>query len=174
MMLDASHPRHPVRRRRAGFTLVEAAMVTVIIGVGVMSMLQLLAAGTAANEDAAELTVAINLANNIHEIALGMPYYDPQTPTVWNSKEPTVAEWDNITDLDGATFNPPVDARRNPIPEYAGWRQSVEVESVKNDKVTVTTPDTTAEPTARVTVTVRHRGRTVYVTSWLVVAPKGN
>jgi hypothetical protein len=50
----------------------------------------------------------------------------------------------------------------------------VEVESVKNDKVTVTTPDTTAEPTARVTVTIRHLGRTVYATSWLVVAPKGN
>jgi prepilin-type N-terminal cleavage/methylation domain-containing protein len=173
MTLHVAQPA-PAARRRRGFTLIEAAMVTVIIGVGVMSMLQLLAAGTAANEDAAELTIAINLANNIHEITLGMPYYDPQTPTVWNSKEPTVAEWDNITDLDGATFNPPVDARRNPIPEYAGWRQSVEVESVTHDKVTVTTPDTTAEPTARVTVTVRHRGRTVYATSWLVVAPKGN
>ena len=174
MMLDVSHPRRAAGRRRTGFTLVEAAMVTVIIGVGVMAMLTLLAAGTAANEDATQLTEAINLANNIHEITMGMPYYDPQTPTVWNSKEPTVAEWDNITDLDGASFNPPIDARRNPIPEYAGWRQSVEVESVTHDKVTVTTPDTTTEPTARVTVTVRHRGRTVYATSWLVVAPKGN
>jgi len=174
MMLDVSHPRRAAGRRRTGFTLVEAAMVTVIIGVGVMAMLTLLAAGTAANEDATQLTEAINLANNIHEITMGMPYYDPQTPTVWNSKEPTVAEWDNITDVDDASLNPPIDARRNPIPEYAGRRQSVEVESVTHDKVTVTTPDTTTEPTARVTVTVKHLGRTVYVTSWLVVAPKGN
>jgi hypothetical protein len=161
-------------RRRAGFTLVEAAMVTVIISVGVMAMLQLLAAGTAANENAAELTMAINLANNIHEIAMGLPYYDPQTPTVWSSKEPTVAEWDNITDLDGATFSPPIDARRQAITGYTGWRQSVEVESVTHDKVTVTTPDTTTEPTARVTVTIKHKGHVVYTTSWLVVAPKGN
>jgi hypothetical protein len=88
--------------------------------------------------------------------------------------EPTVAEWDNITDLDGASFNPPIDARRNPIPEYAGWRQSVEVESVTHDKVTVTTPDTTTEPTARVTVTVKHLGRTVYVTSCSWWRRKGN
>jgi len=85
MMLDVSHPRRAAGRRRTGFTLVEAAMVTVIIGVGVMAMLTLLAAGTAANEDATQLTEAINLANNIHEITMGMPYYDPQTPTVWNA-----------------------------------------------------------------------------------------
>src|SRR4029079_9192208 len=138
---------------------------TVIIGVGVMAMLTLLAAGTAANEDATQLTEAINLANNIHEIKMGMPYYDPQTPKAWNSKEPTVAEWDNITDLDGASFNPPVDAPRlpipvcapashtaceppaRPIPGYGGWGRRVEVESVTHDKVTVTPPDTTAEPT---------------------------
>jgi len=61
--LEANH-----RRARRGFTLIEAALTTVIIGVGVMSMMQLLAAGTASNLGSAELTTGINLAKNIREI----------------------------------------------------------------------------------------------------------
>jgi prepilin-type N-terminal cleavage/methylation domain-containing protein len=97
-------------RRRRGFTLIEAAMVTVIIGVGVVSMLQLLAAGTVSNSEGTELTTAINLANNIREMSLGLAYYDPNTdmtitppPYQWNTKEATVKAYDNIMDLDGAT-----------------------------------------------------------------------
>jgi hypothetical protein len=154
--------------------LIEAAMVTVIVGVGVTAMLQLLAAGTVSNSEGAELTMAINLANNIHEIAAGMAYYDPQKPTAWNSKEPTVAEWDNITDLDGAVFFPPVDARRQPISGFPGWKQEVKVESVSRDLVTQVVPNTTAEPTVRVTVTIKRSGMPVFATSWLAVAPKAN
>jgi hypothetical protein len=50
----------------------------------------------------------------------------------------------------------------------------VDVESVSKDNVTVVVPDTMAEPTARVTVTVSRKGTRVYRTSWLVVAPKAN
>jgi hypothetical protein len=149
-------------------------MVTVIISVGVVSMLQLLAAGTVANSEGTELTVAVNLANNVREMSLGMAYYDPQQPTAWNTKETTVAAWDNIMDLDGADFSPPIDSRRLPIGGYPGWRQVVDVESVSRDKVTEVVADTTGEPTARVTVAVKRSGATVYRTSWLVVAPKAN
>ena len=34
-----------------------------------------------ANSDAAELTTAVNLANNIHEIMVGLPTFDPANPT---------------------------------------------------------------------------------------------
>src|SRR5215210_3842972 len=46
--LPPSLSRSTVRRapRRRGFTLIEAAIVTVIIGLGCVSMLELLAAGT--------------------------------------------------------------------------------------------------------------------------------
>src|SRR5690349_6272577 len=54
------------RRREGGFTLVEAALTMVIIGTGVVAMLQLLAAGTMSNSSAAELTTAVQLANNCH------------------------------------------------------------------------------------------------------------
>jgi hypothetical protein len=153
---------------------MEAAMVTVIIGVGVVSMLQLLAIGTAVNSEGAELTMAVNLATNVREMSLGMAYYDPQQPTVWNTREATLAQWDNIMDLDGAVFSPPIDARRQPITGYPGWRQRVDVEAVSRDKVLQGVGDSTAEPTARVTVDIERNGAAVYRTSWLVVAPKAN
>lgn len=149
-------------------------MVTVIVSVGIAAMLQLLAAGTVTNSEGTELTMAVNLANNVREMSLGMAFYDPQKPTVWNSREPTVAEWDNIMDLDGAVFSPPIDARRQPISGYGSWQQAVEVDSVSKDKVTDKVPDNPAEPAARVTVTVKRNGIPVYTTSWLVVVPRAN
>ena len=43
------------RHDRAGFTLMEAALVTVLVGVGVVATLQLLAAGTMSNGYANEM-----------------------------------------------------------------------------------------------------------------------
>src|SRR4029079_2970899 len=131
-----SRSRRPAAAGRRGFTLIEAAMVTVIIGVGVVAMLQLLAAGPVSNSEGTELTTAINLANNVREMSLGLAYYDPtdmaKTPPVytWHTKEATVKDYDNIMDLDGAVdtgndstdpatgyqkFQPPLDVRRDPI-----------------------------------------------------------
>ena len=149
-------------------------MVTVIIGVGCIGMLQLLATGTVTNHEGTELTMAINLASSIREMSLGMAYYDPQQPTVWNTREATVAAWDNIMDLDGAAFNPPIDARRNPLTGYNSWTQEVAVESVSEENVTVVVPDTTTQPMARVTITIKRHNIPVYRTSWLVTAPKAN
>lgn len=60
-----------MRRRAAGFTLIEAALAIVIVGVGVTALLELLTAGTMSNLAGAELTTAVNLANNVHEITIG-------------------------------------------------------------------------------------------------------
>src|SRR5688572_31966486 len=69
--------KQPVSRtRRGGFTLIEAAFVTAIVGFCIVGVLQLMAAGTMANTDAAETTTALGLAGNIHERALSVKYAD--------------------------------------------------------------------------------------------------
>jgi Tfp pilus assembly protein PilV len=188
-------PARPARRR--GFTLIEAAMVTVIIGLGVVGMLELLAAGTVSNSEGTELTTAINLANNVRELSLGLAYYDPQSDPadplkqpVWNSKEASVDLYDNIMDLDGSAdtwnqqaadpetgyqkFQPPLDVGKKPISDYANWAQWVKVETVDPNNVTAVLPHDAKCATARVTVKVMRNGNPVYKMSWLAVAPKAN
>lgn len=161
----------PCRRRRRGFTLIEAAWVTVIVGVGVGAMLELLAAGTMSNSAGNEMTTAVNLANNVHEISLGLAFADPQAPTQWTSRESTVAAYDNITDLDGQTFSPPLDVCRLPIAGYEKWAQKVKVETVALDTLSSVRPNTMTVPSAKVTVQILHNNKVVHTVSWLAVAP---
>jgi type II secretory pathway pseudopilin PulG len=175
---------HPRSRRlpavsrvcRRGFTLMEASLVTVVIGVGVVAMLQLLAAGTLANGYSNEQTTAVNLANNVHEISLGLPFYDPDTlpkaTPAWSTPEnASNTAFDDILDLDGKTFNPPIDVNRNSIANADAWTQQVSVKSVGGDQMSSVRPNTVAEPTALVTVTILHNNKAVYQMSWVAVAP---
>ncbi|HXE51711.1 MAG TPA: prepilin-type N-terminal cleavage/methylation domain-containing protein [Tepidisphaeraceae bacterium] len=156
---------------RRGFTLVEASMAMVIISVGVMAMLQLLAAGTVSNEDGAELTTAVNLANNIHEISLWLAFQDTNNPGSPTTKETSPANYNDIWDMNGDTYSPPLDVSRNSIATYGNWAQQVTVSTVDPNNVTATRPNDPTQPTARVTVIITHRGKQVYQASWLITAP---
>ncbi len=143
--------------------------MTVVVGFGVVGMLQLLAAGTAANSDGAELSTGLHLARNIRELSLGLAFYDPQTPTNWGAEAgESLATYDDIDDLDGRVFSPPIDARRQTLSNYAGWQQSVVVRSVDPDLLTSAVPNGTT-PANRVTVTVRRNGQFVCDLSWVVL-----
>jgi len=179
----------PPRRARCarGFTLIEAAMVTVICGVGVMSMLQLLAAGSAENGDAARLTTAMTLANNVREMSLALAFYDTQqnpdvSPRVWDSKEATVETYDNVMDLDGPVdtwstpedprgwqkFSPPRDGTRQVINGYTSWAQYVKVETVSRDDFSLLMPHDADTEVVRVTAKITKDNVEVYRSSWLV------
>ena len=149
-------------------------MTMVIIGVGVMGMLQLLAAGSMSNGAGTELTTAVNLANNIHEITIGMTFQDATTPSLTtHANGEAVSAYTDIWDMNGDTYSPPLDVRRNPINAYGTWAQKVTVQSVDPNNVNFVEPtaNPVTFPTARVTVAITHNGRTVYQASWLVTAP---
>ncbi len=154
-------------RLRRGFTLIEAALVTTIISVGVIAMLQLLAAGTVSNQQGTELTTAMNLAKNIREMSLGMSFCDPTTPTNWGAESgESLYSYDDVDDLDGRSFSPPIDVQRQTITEMANWTQAIRVETVDPDFLASPVPNGSA-PANRVTVTVSHNNRTVCTISWL-------
>ena len=137
---------------RRGFTLIEAAIVTAIVGIGIVGMLELMAAGTMANTESTELTTAMGLATSIHEKALGISYTNLMAA------------------LDNKTYSPPIDANNNALNELGTWNQSVNVSYVDQNRITSTVPDTQEEPTARITVSVMHNQRVVYQASWLAAA----
>ena len=144
--------RRSTRRPRRGFTLIEAAIVTAIVGIGIVGLLQLLAAGSMANADSTELTTAVYLANNIDEKMQGTSY-----ATVKST-------------YDGHTYDPPIDGAGVNLSGFSGWKQVVTVKYVNHDLITSVVPDSQVEPTCRVTVSVLHNGYAVYTAKWLVVA----
>jgi Tfp pilus assembly protein PilV len=155
------------RTRRAGFTLIEAALVTTIISFGVLAMLQLLAVGTVSNNNGAEMSTAINLAKSVREMMVGMPIADPQTPTHWGAEAgENLASYDDIDDFDGKTYSPPIDARRTSIAALSDWSQTIKVQTVDPNLLTTTVPNGTTA-SVRVTVDVSHNAKKVTSYSWV-------
>jgi prepilin-type N-terminal cleavage/methylation domain-containing protein len=167
-----------VEHRRRGFTLIEASLVTSIIGIGVVAMLQLLAAGTVSNGDGAEATTAMNLAKNIRELAMGLKFADPSLTYKWDPNNPvkfglepgeTLQTCDDMDDLDGQVICPPIDARRMSLDAnlYSDWEQHVSVCSVDPDHLTNDKVGNGTSPALRLTVSVYHHKRCVCSLSWL-------
>lgn len=164
-------PRRAPKRPR-GFTLVEAALTMVIIGTGVVATLQLLAAGTMSNAAGTELTTAVNLANNVHEIALALPFTCPTNPTSTTFKDSGgPANYTYVWDMNGDTYSPPLDIRRNTIGNYSSWSQVVTIQSVDPKNLDALRPNSVTLPTARLTVQVLHGTKKVYKATWLITAP---
>src|SRR5262245_17791132 len=126
------------RRPRRGFTLVEAAMVTVIVGLSIVGVVELLGAGSMANADATELTVAVNLAQNIEELLQGATY-----STL-------------LSTYSGHSYSPPVDNRGTSLTSFSNWSQTITVKYVDPSNVTSILADSNVQDTARVTVTIQH------------------
>jgi type II secretory pathway pseudopilin PulG len=119
-------------RRRRGFTLLEATLTTVIIGVGVVASLAMFQACARANAAGANMTSALLLADNAQELLARYPFDDPQTGHDHFGPEPDepAAAFDDLDDFDGLTFSPPVDGARRPIRELAHYRQLITINPV--------------------------------------------
>jgi hypothetical protein len=176
-------PARRVVRSRRGFTLTETALMMVICGVGVMAILELLAAGSMSNVAGAEVTSGSHLAGNIREVCLGLAFRDPQEVAAdpkwekpetwkWNNKEASVDLYDDVKDLDGCTFSPPLDAWRKPIAGYEKWAQVITVDTVAEDHLASLRPKDPTAPAARVTVKVTRDGRVVHTSSWVAMGTK--
>ena len=131
---------------RRGFTLLEAMLTTVIIGVGFGAMMQLLAAGTVNNIQSFETTTAVNIGKAILEVTV----------------QKTMAQ---VIAMNNTYHEPPWDSRSQTISNLTKWRQTIAVQSVSPDSLTTNITDA-APDAVRVTVTVTHDGRKVCDMSW--------
>lgn len=146
---ETQNPKRRPGRRDRGFTLIEAALTTVIVGTGVLSIVAAQQAYHQKNDWAQRTGTAMLLANEIRELTLPMPMSDPITGTAFVGPEPgetTITSYDDLDDFAGnpvggeyvgLTFNPPIDALRRPIPDMAGWSQHVTAMSVLVDNIAV-------------------------------------
>jgi hypothetical protein len=165
------HPPSRRHRRAAGFTLIEAALTTVIVGTGVLSIVAAQQAYHQKNDWAQRTGTAMLLANELREMTLPLPVFDPITGQTFTGPEPgenDITDYDDIDDFAGVpdgtgaypglTFNPPVDALRRQISDMTGWSQQINVVSVLEDNIgsTVTLPLGTT-PMLRLTVDVLYQ-----------------
>ncbi len=131
--------------------MIEAALTTVIVGVGLVATLQLLAAGTVANVDGARTTTGINLARSVRELTL----------------KRTFAQ---VRAMNNQTHSPAVDSRGVAVTGMGNWTQTIKVQSVDEDGLTTDIVDSNPHA-VRVTVTVAHNGEKVTELSWYRFRP---
>lgn len=133
-------------RGRGGFTLIETALATVIIGLGVLALIDAQQSFMKSNNWSTHAATATYLANEIREMTRKLPKHDPVTG-LWlqaqggtnvlrgwgpDAGETEVSDFDDLDDFDGMTFSPggavnaaegelpgPIDAFGNIIPEIS-------------------------------------------------------
>lgn len=130
------------RPKIRGFTLIETALTTIIVGVGVLAMVSAHQAFHRQNYWSSHASIAERLGNEIRELTMNMPRHDPVTGAAYWGVEPNeswVGDFDDLDDFDGdgdgVEFsadlgNGPINARGEIIANMDGWSQVVTVRNV--------------------------------------------
>ncbi len=158
--------------RSRGFTLIEASMTTAIIGIAFVAALELFGACTKQNRASAQTTVAMMLGRHVQEAMLSLPFTDPNpiSATFGAETGETLATFDDVDDFNNQSFNPPIDALRQPIDELAKYTQTVSVTSVNPNQPSASG---SAGSAVRITVTISYKStdsapvERIYSYSWL-------
>src|SRR5688572_21645248 len=97
--------RRPGRPRiRRGFTLIEAALASIIVGVGVLALVAAQQAFHQKNMWSTHASTGTWLANELREMTLNLPRHDPVTGAgVWGPEENglSIDDFDDLDDFDG-------------------------------------------------------------------------
>ena len=170
------------RIKSSGFTLLESALATIIIGVGVVAIMGLFDACTRQNQAGAQATTAMMLAGHIQELMEGLPFCDPVKGAATFGPETgeSLTTFNDIDDFDGQTFNPPIDSTRTAVASLSQYSQVVTVmpvypnqPSANSDESKPEIPKTAYTGAVRVRVKILYRvrptdlPREVYRSQWI-------
>lgn len=136
-------------RVRRGFTLIEASLTTVIIGTGVLAIIQAQTAYHIKNEHAVRSNTGHLLANEIRELTYGLPHHDPVTGEANYGPEAgelAITDYDDLDDFAGVvtagigagiTLNPPINAAGVALPDMGRWTQVIKVGNLYIDQINI-------------------------------------
>ncbi len=154
---------------RGGFSLVEVAVATAVIGIGVVALLTAIGSGTRINEAGRQITKAVFLAQEIREWTRRLPFKDPQTPQNppgHDGSSPQVFV-DDLNDLMGVTYSPPRDAHGLAIADMTSWSQTITM-TWRNTTALTSAVSDGASDIVHVQVDISYQGQRVLSTGWLV------
>ena len=99
-MITKRQTHHPTNIH--GFTLAEAMMAVVVLGIAAASVLIPFISGAAVRAEGVNRTLAARLASDLMEQILQLPFHDPDDETSY-SLGPESGDFDNIDDYHGYT-----------------------------------------------------------------------
>jgi len=160
--------RRKSHRPGAGFTLLEAMIAMVIIGLTIAALVTSSGAFSRTNAAGIDLSTAEFLIEEVREMTAAVAVVDPQTGTATFGPEAgeTVAQYDDLDDFDGATFSPPIDIERADLNDFAAFTQRITVDNVSVSDLTQVVAAHSSD-FVRVTVDILMNGRTISSCSWV-------
>lgn len=169
-----------VRSDRGGFTLIEVAVATTIVGVGLAALMVSVESSTRVSDVGGKLAQGTFLAQEIREWTLALPFSDPDAGDAGKPPGPDgVDPQTSVDDLDdfygvdgsGTTYKPPRDGMGNAISSLPDWSQTITM--AWRDPNNVAAPATAGTTDViYVHVSVAYRDKAVYATNWLVTRKK--
>jgi len=161
---------------RRGFTLVEVAVATAIVGIGVAAIMVAAASTTHVNDAGRKLTQAVFIAQELREWTLKLPFSDQDPGDAGNPPGPDgsdpqvfIDDLDDLSNFDGngITYEPPRDGQGMAMANMAGWSEQIVLTWRDPSDLTQAVAEG-ASDVIDVQVTVRYGGRDILSTSWLV------
>jgi prepilin-type N-terminal cleavage/methylation domain-containing protein len=165
MRNQTSNIRHQTSRR--GFSLIEVLISIILVGLSITALVVASNSFTMANGAGADLSTAEFLIEQIRELTAMLAVIDPQSGTaVFGPEEIGVANYDDVDDLNGATYSPPIGSDRTVLNDLAGFSQHIVVQNVSQSNFN--TVDTThSSKFVRITVTILLNNRQISSASWI-------
>lgn len=157
-----------ISKNTDGFTLIEVMIAIILVGLAIASLVGANGAFSQANGAGTELSTAEFLLEQVKELTATLEVIDPISGTTNFGPETgeTISTYNDLDDLDGAEFSPPIDAGRNTLSNFSSFSQQVTVENVNpSDFDQVETDHSTNF--VRVTVKVSQNSVEVCSASWL-------
>ncbi len=150
-------PKAP--RRTPGFTLVEAVISIVLVGVLLVAAINTLGATAVSKRSIEHQALGYTLASDLMAEILNQAYEEPNdTPEFGRESSESGGDrtdWDDVDDYDGWSATPPETKDEEPLDGYDQWTRSVEVAFVNPTSLNDLGGNTGVK---RITVTASFKG----------------
>lgn len=154
-------------KHKAGFTLLEALMAAMLIGLAIAALAASSGAFTAYNAAGVDLSTAEFLVEEIRELTAPLPVGDPNGGTAFGADPgESLATYDDLDDFHLRSYSPPIDAGRTVMPEFGAFTQRILIHNVTASDLNVTAGNHSTD-FYRVTVTVLKSGVPITSSSWI-------
>lgn len=149
--------------RARGFTLIEATVSTLIVGLMLAAALRLVGASALAQQQSTDRSRGVLLAADLLAEIQALPYDDPNDIPLLGIELSELlsgrAGFDDVDDYDGLTESPPKDSSGKPLNDFADWGRRVRVDYVNLLNPALTSGSDTG--VKRITVQAVRNGRVV-------------